>query len=135
MTLLATTLLLSVAGTSVGLAKRLDTRSVPMPPEKPLILAENAPNAPAPVQVALQVVSSGISDEDRLYVRRYITTSRNDQNFVEDQRYNVGDETPSGLQYQRIEGRPSVERFRYAQINGRLLLIEPETRRVVEILN
>ncbi len=82
--------------------------------------------------VAGSVVDS-VSNEDRIYVRRY-SEERRYPSVKYDRDLAVGGELPADMTYYDFEGRPSIARYRYARINDRTVLVDPQTHRIVEII-
>ena len=131
-TLLAAAAVLSIGTASTGFARHVEQRpsAVPMPPEKPLMLADSTIITTG----GPRVVAVRLSDEDRVYAKKYIT-DRKYQNLEDDHHYVIGDEAPAAGTYYRIEGRPAFDAYRYAELNGHIVLIDADTHRIVEILN
>lgn len=113
-------------GLVAGSAAFATPAHVPLPPEKPITLAQN------------DVTSGGITREltkdDRVYLRRY-REERNVPSITYDRQIVVGEELPGSFTYYQVEGRPSVSNYRYTVINGRTVLVEPTSHRIVEVID
>mgnify|MGYP003333503196 CR=1 FL=1 len=73
----------------------------------------------------------GLSEPDRRYVVTYV--QRNPRSSVRMENVAVGASLPRNVRIYRIEGRPSI-RYSYAYVNGRPVIVEPSSRRVVQII-
>ncbi|MBY0613807.1 MAG: DUF1236 domain-containing protein [Beijerinckiaceae bacterium] len=113
-------------GLVAGSAAFATPAHVPLPPEKPITLAQN--------DVTSGGITRQITNEDRAYLRRY-RTERNIPSVTYDRHIVIGDELPGSVTYYQVEGRPSVSNYRYTVINGRTVLVEPTSHRVVEVID
>lgn len=80
-------------------------------------------------------IVGGIADADRREFRTYVETQR-----VQPYRVNgeivVGATLPStGVEYYEVPARFKVQNYRYTVVNGKTVLVDPGTRRVVEIID
>jgi len=153
---------LSIAGVTAGHADTSVGRTrhalVPMPPQKPLMLAENGAGSGAAAGAATGAVGGavvggpigaaagaaagavggaivgGLSDDDRHYVHTYVE-ERHRPDVRYDRQVVVGEELPDRIEVYRFEDRPSMRRYRYAELNGHTVLINADTRRIVDILD
>ncbi len=79
-------------------------------------------------------IVGGIADADRREFRTYVETQR-----VEPYRMNgdivVGATLPtSGVKYYEVPARFKVQNYRYTVVNGKTVLVDPRSHRVVEII-
>ena len=114
---------------------------VPMPPVKSIILAQTNQGAGGAGGDTLPYAEPGrassdghISGDDRVFLKRYTAETRYPSIRAE-RTYSIGDEVPGSMTYYEINGRPSMSGYRYAIINDRTVLINPRTRRVVEVID
>lgn len=114
------------ASLAFGSAAFAKPAHVPLPPEKPLILAQN--------NITSGGITRELSNDDRVYVRRY-RDQQNVPSVTYDRQVIIGDELPGTMTYYPVEGRPSVSNYRYTVINGRTVLVDRDTRRVVEVID
>ena len=77
--------------------------------------------------------AGALSDPDREYVTTYVRKNKHDS-VKYDGDLAVGTVLPSGTRFYKVEGRPSVEHYSYAWINGRSVLVEPSSRRVMYVI-
>ena len=74
-----------------------------------------------------------ISPEERTVVRRYVTQQKRPSVRVQE-RVAVGSTLPSDVELYAVEGEPTVSRYRYSIVNEEPVLVDPGTRRVIEVL-
>ena len=79
-------------------------------------------------------VAGGIADNDRPRFRHYV-----EERHVRPYRYDgdvaVGTTLPSdGVEYYEVPSEYKVQKYRYTVVNGRTVLVEPGTRRIVEVI-
>ena len=79
-------------------------------------------------------VTGGLTTEDRTYVRTYVEkhprpSVRYDREVV------VGETLPSTVTYYRIEGRPELKTYEYAVVNDHTVLVDSNTRKIVEVID
>ncbi len=79
-------------------------------------------------------VVSAMSNDDRTYTRHYVVEHR-EPSVRYERDVAVGGELPSDMQYYQIEGRPSVQHYRYAVVNDHTVLVDPQTHRIVDVLD
>jgi hypothetical protein len=110
--------------------------SIPLPPERPFILAQNKgggdsnSSADGPASGAV----GGLTLEDKSYVREYHSKRKYPSIKYEDE-ISVGRILPETGSYYPIEGRQSLNEYRYAVINNKTVIIDSNTRRIIEILD
>lgn len=74
-----------------------------------------------------------LTPEDRTVVRRYVTQQKRPSVRVQE-RVSVGSTLPSNVELYDVEGGPSVSRYRYSIVNDEPVLVDPGTRRVIEVI-
>jgi hypothetical protein len=74
-----------------------------------------------------------MAEPDRDYVVTYAREHRHNSVRM-DGDVAVGTVVPRAVQVYRIEGRPAVRDYSYAYINGRPVILEPSTRKVVQVI-
>lgn len=74
-----------------------------------------------------------ITPEERTVVRRYVTQQKRPSVKVQE-RVAVGSTLPSSVELYAVEGEPTVSRYRYSIVNDEPVLVDPGTRRVIEVL-
>lgn len=156
--LVASVAVLSIGYAGASLAKPVYQNSVPFPPEKPIMLAENGAGHGAAAGAATGAVGGavvggpigaaagaaagavggaivgGLSDDDRHYVETY-TERRHRPDVTYDRKVVVGEDLPDRIEVYRFEDRPSLARYRYAELNGHTVLVDSDTRRIVDVLD
>ena len=95
---------------------------VPMPPIKSIMLAQS-----------IDPVNRGLSAEEKGYMRRY-SVERHSPSVQYDSPMVIGDELQDGVTYYSVEGSPSLSRYRYTVLNDRTVVVDPQTRRIVEVI-
>jgi uncharacterized protein YcfJ len=79
-------------------------------------------------------VTGGLTTEDRTYVRTYVE-KHPQPSVTYEQDVVVGAEWPGTVKYYRIEGRPELKSYEYAVVNDHTVLVDSQTRRIVEVLD
>lgn len=74
-----------------------------------------------------------LTPEDRTVVRRYVTQQKRPSVRVQE-RVSVGSTLPSDVELYEVEGGPTVSRYRYSVVNDEPVLVDPGTRRVIEVI-
>jgi hypothetical protein len=74
-----------------------------------------------------------ITDADRTYVRGYVVQNRRPSVKVEGPVV-VGATLPQQVDVYPVEGNPGLANYRYAWVNDRAVLIDPQSRRVIYIV-
>lgn len=74
-----------------------------------------------------------ITDSDRTYVRGYVMQNRRPSVRVEGP-LAAGAVLPQQVEVYPLEGNPALANYRYAWVNDRAVLIDPQTRRVIYIV-
>jgi hypothetical protein len=96
---------------------------------KPVILAAAfvavASVAPATAQVAVQIEPE---------VRDYVIKEGRASSVTIDGDLAVGAILPSDVEIHAIEGVPTATKYRYAVVNDRRVIVEPGTRKVIQII-
>ncbi len=109
---------------------------IPFPPEKPFQLAQNKgggdSNSSADGSASSAV--GGLTVEDKSYVREY-NLKRGYPSVKYDRDISIGQQLPETNTYYPIEGRQSLSGYRYSVINGRTVLVDRDTRRIVEVID
>jgi uncharacterized protein YcfJ len=73
-----------------------------------------------------------LSPEDRVYFRERVVT-RQVPSAAYQGEIVVGSELPGSVRYYEIEGRPSLDNYRYARINNRYVVVD-RSNRVIEVI-
>ena len=76
----------------------------------------------------------GLSSNDRVYVKHYVVEKQYPSMRM-DEPVAVGEMMPAQVTYYQIEDRPELRRYRYAYVNDQVVVVEPRTRKVVEVIN
>jgi hypothetical protein len=96
---------------------------------KPAILAAAfvavAAVAPATAQVAVQIEPE---------VREYVIKEGRASSVTIDGDLAVGAVLPSTVEIHAIEGVPTATKYRYAVVNDKRVLVDPGTRKVIQIV-
>ena len=104
--------------------------------EKPVQLAQNKgggdsnSSADGPASSA----AGGLTLEDKSYVKDYHSKHRN-SSVKYDHDISVGHQMPEGHTYYPLEGRQSLNGYNYTVINNRNVLVDPTTRRILNIID
>lgn len=85
--------------------------------------------------IAAGAVVGGLTDADRPRFREYVgREKRPSYAYKEDLR--VGVELPSpGVMYYEVPSEYKVTKYRYTVVNNKTVLVDPSTRRVVEVID
>lgn len=79
-------------------------------------------------------VVGGIADENRPRFREYVVTQRRPSYRYQGE-VRVGAELPSsGVTYYDAPAEYKVKNYRYTRVNDRIVLVDPRTRRVVQVI-
>jgi hypothetical protein len=79
-------------------------------------------------------VVGGIADENRPQFREYVVTQRR-PSYAYKGDVRVGVELPSsGVTYYEAPAEYGVRNYRYTRVNDRIVLVDPSTHRVVQII-
>lgn len=79
-------------------------------------------------------IVGGISDANSQRFRTYaVREVRDDYRY--DREVVVGTELPPAVVYHEVPSEYGVKNYRYTRVNGRVVLVDPQTRRVVQIVN
>jgi hypothetical protein len=83
---------------------------------------------------AVGAIAGGISDADRPRFREYVVREHHPSyRYREDVR--VGAVLPEeGVTYYRVPKEYGASRYRYTVVNNRTVLVDPQTHRVVEVI-
>ena len=80
-------------------------------------------------------IVGGFADADRPRFRTYVQ-ERKVKAYTVDGDIVVGRELPaSGVEYYEVPAEYKVQKYRYSVINGHTVLVDPSTRRVVEVID
>ena len=80
-------------------------------------------------------VAGGIADDDRPRFRTYVK-ERQVRPYRYDGDVAVGTTLPTdGVEYYEVPSEYKVQKYRYTVVNGRTVLVEPGTRRIVEVVD
>lgn len=74
-----------------------------------------------------------ITDADRTYVRGYVMQNRRPSVRVEGP-LAAGAILPQQVEVYPLEGNPGLTNYRYAWVNDRAVLIDPQSRRVIYVI-
>jgi hypothetical protein len=75
-----------------------------------------------------------VSPEERTQIRQYVVKQKVSP-VPSSVRLDVGTVVPDTVELHTIEGVPSATRYRYVSVGGRTALIDPGTRKVVDIID
>jgi hypothetical protein len=75
-----------------------------------------------------------ISQDDRVYVRRYVSEHRRPSVRVQGDVV-VGATLPQQVAVYPVEGNPAFANYRYTWVNDRAVLVDPASRRVVYVID
>jgi hypothetical protein len=79
-------------------------------------------------------IVGGISDETRPRFREYVVKQR-PTSYTYSSELRVGAELPaSGVTYYEVPAEYGVRDYRYTVVNNRTVLVDPRTRRVIQIV-
>lgn len=74
-----------------------------------------------------------ISPEERTTIREYVVKQKRPSVRVQE-RVVVGATLPQDVELYTIEGPPTVTRYRYSVVNEQPVLVDPGTRRVIQVI-
>jgi hypothetical protein len=78
--------------------------------------------------------AGGISDASRPQFREYVSTQRRPSHRYQGD-VRVGVELPSsGVTYYEAPAEYGVRDYRYTRVNDRIVLVDPSTRRIVQVI-
>lgn len=78
-------------------------------------------------------VAGGIAESTRPQFREYVVTRGHRSHTVEGEIV-VGTELPPTVTYYEVPNRFGATEYRYTVVNGRTVLVEPRSRRVVQVI-
>lgn len=78
-------------------------------------------------------VAGGIAESTRPQFREYVVTRRHPSHRVEAE-IRVGSELPQTVTYYEVPDRFGETRYRYTVVNDRTVLVDPSTRRIIQII-
>jgi len=79
-------------------------------------------------------IIGGISDETRPRFRNYVMQEKR-SSYSYDRDVAIGAELPStGITYYDVPTEYGVKNYRYTVVNGRTVLVDPRTHRIVQII-
>jgi hypothetical protein len=76
----------------------------------------------------------GLTDETRPRFREYVVREHRPSHSY-DGKVVVGTELPSSVTYYEVPREYGVEKYRYTVVNDRTVLVDPHTRKVVQIID
>ena len=80
------------------------------------------------------IVGGALSQPDRTRVREYVVRERRPSIRVEED-VDVGTTLPGSVTYYEIPSNVGVKTtYRYTVVNGRTVLVDPQTRRIVQVI-
>lgn len=86
------------------------------------------------VTTGLAADDIGIADDLRPRFREYVV-QENVPNYTVPDRVVVGTTLPeSGVTYYDVPQQYGANRYRYSRVNGQYILVEPRTRRIVQVI-
>lgn len=74
-----------------------------------------------------------LAPEERTVVRRYVTEQKRPSVKLQ-QNVTVGGTLPADVELYAIEGSPTVSKYRYTVVNDRPVIVDPGSRRVIEVI-
>jgi hypothetical protein len=84
--------------------------------------------------VAGAAVGGSIAEAERPRFRQYVT-GRGHQSYRYRETVRVGAELPeAGIEYYEVPAEYGVRGYRYTVVNDRTVLVDPRTRRVIEVI-
>jgi len=97
-------------------------------------LTDVAPAGHFVVGAGVGAVAGGLSDANRPKFRQYVTTQKR-PSYAYKEKVVVGAKLPSsGVTYYEVPAEYGVREYRYTIVNDRPVLVEPRSRRVVQIV-
>ncbi|WP_375458126.1 DUF1236 domain-containing protein [uncultured Enterovirga sp.] len=88
----------------------------------------------AVVGAGVGAVVGGFSDAERPRFREYVTREKR-PSYTYRETVRVGGELPaSGVTYYEVPSEYGVKTYRYTVVNDRVVLVDPTTRRIVQIV-
>ena len=89
----------------------------------------------AAVGATVGAVAGGIADDSRPRFRTYVT-GQNRPSYRYSSEVRVGADLPeSGVTYYDVPKEYGVTNYRYTIVNDRTVLVDPKTRRVIQIID
>jgi hypothetical protein len=80
-------------------------------------------------------IIGGISDNNRPQFRTYVTEQRR-PSYAYSSELRVGAELPrSGVTYYEVPAQYGVKQYRYTVVNDRTILVDPNTHRVIQVID
>ncbi|BBK38754.1 hypothetical protein STAQ_38320 [Allostella sp. ATCC 35155] len=76
--------------------------------------------------------STTLAPEQRTVVQEYVVQQRRPSVTVENYEVRPGTVLPPTVQFYAV---PQVDQYRYSVVNNRQVIVDPQTRQVIEILN
>ncbi len=79
-------------------------------------------------------IVGGIADDRRPVFREYVV-KENRASYAYDREVVIGAEMPdAGVTYYEVPAEYGVRDYRYTVVNGRTVLVDPKTRRIVQVI-
>ncbi len=123
---------------NLGLAALMSLNAFAQPAsllsEKSIHLAQNKGGGDRNSDDHTASTGSRLTSEDRSFIKEYHSRGKN-PSVKYDRDVSVGHELPESGLYYPIEGRESLSDYRYSIINDKTVLVDPRTRRIIEILD
>ena len=88
----------------------------------------------AVVGAGVGAVAGGIADDQRPRFREYVVKEKR-PSYTYREQVRVGAELPaSGVTYYEVPAEYGVKNYRYTVVNDRTVLVDPSTRKVIQII-
>ncbi len=75
-----------------------------------------------------------ISPEERTTIKQYVVQHKRPSVKVQE-KVSVGATLPQDVELYTIEGPPTVTRYRYSVVNDQTVVVDPGTRRVIQVID
>ena len=76
--------------------------------------------------------STTLAPEQRTIVQEYVVQQQRPSVTVENYEVRTGTVLPPSVQFYSV---PQVDQYRYSVVNNRQVIVDPQTRQVIEVLN
>lgn len=81
------------------------------------------------------LIVGGIADETQPKFRTYVVEQHRPSNRISAEIAVGATLPPDGVTYYEVPAEYGVKNYRYAHVNDRVVLVDPGTRRVVQVIN
>jgi uncharacterized protein DUF1236/YmgG-like glycine-zipper protein len=89
----------------------------------------------AAIGAGVGAVAGGIADDSRPRFRSYVE-ERHVPSYRYEREVRVGEDLPSsGVTYYEVPREYGVTKYRYTVVNDRTVLVDPSTRRIVQVID